>query len=169
MHFTGSQSDQPIIVRFEIISAAPRSGGNAEPGISLTLGRHDSGGVGNTHIIYTVSGVSRKGMFVISDLFGGQIDQTQFENHRIFLFKADRFIQMDVILAAPVTVLEKSPFHSGNAFRISFFQYFIAFCHINQRNQPCGSHFRSFGYNIIRKVLPVGSFTEYHGCVSLFV
>ena len=51
-------------------------------------------------------------MLVIFDLIIRQIDQAQLENDRVLFLKPDRFIKMNVILAATVTVPEKRPLHA---------------------------------------------------------
>ena len=56
--------------------------------------------------------MSGKGVLVIFDLILRQIGQTQLENDRVLFLEPDRFIKMNVILAAMVTVPEKRPLHA---------------------------------------------------------
>ena len=108
-------------------------------------------------------------MFVIFDLILRQIGQAQLENDRILLLKPDRFIKMNVILAATVTVPEKHPLHACERIRISLFQYVILFRHVDQGNQSCRSHFRRAGNDIFRKIPPTGTFAEYHRSIRFLV
>ena len=112
VHFLRGQGDQPVVVGFEVVAAAARSGGNAEPGICFRFRRHNPGRIGNAHIIDAVPRMSGKGVLVIFDLILRQIGQTQLENDRVLFLEPDRFIKMNVILAATVTVLEKRPLHA---------------------------------------------------------
>ena len=108
-------------------------------------------------------------MFVIFDLILRQIDQTQLENDRILFLKPDRFIKMNVILAATVTIPEKRPLNTGKRIRISLFQYVILFRHVDQGNQPCRSHFRRTGNDVVCKIPHTGTFAEHHRSIRLLV